>query len=922
MDCHHCTHLYFVKEKAKPLSAKIVVIASLGYLLLLFLIASYAIRRANLGKSIVNNPYIYALSLAVYCTAWTFYGSVGRAAHTGLSFVAVYLGPTIAAPLWYMLMRKIILISKKLHITSIVDFISSRYGKSTFLGIITTLFLVIGIIPYISIQLKAIGSSFEIITRDMGNSSFWDSTVFYKDKVNYITILLAVFTILFGTRHLDPNERHEGLIAAIAFESVVKLCAFVIGGIFIVYFMFNGFSDIFTQASQNALTRPLLTFPEDTIHTTNWFWVLILSAVAAMFLPRQFHVTVVENTNVSFVRQASWMFPLYMLLINVFVLPIALAGMIKLPQGAESDMFLLSLPLMEGNDTVALIIYLGGFSAAASMVAVSVISLSIMVSNNLMMPLLLKSKSAIYAEPGELSSALLQIRRAIIVVILFLAYGYYKLVSHSYPLVSIGLISFAAILQIFPALLGGLYWHRASKRGAIWGISVGFFIWCVTLPIPTLAESGLVSGTLLTDGYFGLEMLRPHALFGIENMEPISHACFWSMLFNVSFFVIFSMFSTQDVEELAQGDLYINIEKYSDHPEIEIIKKEASVYHLKQLLIRFLGSEKSAIVLQSFDGKMHTENEDNASQEFINYVEKILTGAFGAASAKLLISPNIRQQSITIDQIREILNQTKEIIEYSKALEVKTSDLQKTSEELAMVNMQLKELDVMKAEFISTVTHELRTPITTIRSFTQLLDKKTDLTPERKKEFIHIILKECDRVKRLISQILEVEKIENSKENTQTDTNVHITLQYAIDRLLPEMDDKNIKLIAHLPAMHHTVALDEDKLLQVFLNLLTNAIKFCDQKQGLIAIQNEENDTTFTIHFINNGKLIPLSSMSQLFQKFTQIKDGNLAKPEGSGLGLFISKAYVEKADGIISVTSDPEIGTKFSLTFPKRPNQ
>lgn len=891
------------------------------YLTLLFIIASYAIRRANIGKSIVNNPYIYAFSLAVFCTAWTFYGSVGRAAHTGLSFVAVYLGPTIAAPLWYMLMRKIILISKKLHITSIVDFISSRYGKSTFLGIITTIFLVIGIIPYISIQLKAIGVSFDIITQEMSNNSFWDSTIFYKDKVNYITILLAVFTILFGTRHLDPNERHEGLIAAIAFESIIKLCAFMVGGIFIVYFMFNGFGDIFTQASQNAATASLLTLPDDVVHNANWFWVLLLSAVAAMFLPRQFHVTVVENTNVSFVRQASWMFPLYMLLINVFVLPIALAGMIKMPQGVESDMFLLSLPLMEGHNIVALIIYLGGFSAAASMVAVSVISLSIMVSNNLMMPLLLKTKSAIYAESGELSKALLQIRRVIIVVILFLAYGYYKLVSHSYPLVSIGLISFAAILQIFPALVGGLFWHRASKRGAIWGISAGFFIWCVTLPVPTLAESGLLSSDVLSNGYFGIEMLRPHALFGVENMEPISHSCFWSMVFNVSFFFIFSMFSTQDVEELAQGDIYINIEKYSDHPDIEIIKKEASVYHLKQLLARFLGGEKTNLVLQSFNGKISSGNEDNASQEFINYVEKILTGAFGAASAKLLISPNIRQQSITLDQIREILNQTKEIIEYSKALEIKTIDLQKTSEELALVNMQLKELDVMKAEFISTVTHELRTPITTIRSFTQLLDKKSDLTPERRKEFIHIILKECDRVKRLINQILEVEKIENDKETTQTDTNAFITLQYAIDRLLPIMDDKNIKLIADLPHLSHTVILDEDKLLQVFLNLLTNAIKFCDQKNGLIQILNDENDTSFTIHFINNGRLIHPSSMSQLFQKFTQIKDGNLAKPEGSGLGLFISKAYVEKAHGNISVTSDKVSGTKFSLTFPKENN-
>ena len=899
------------------MDAKIVVLASLFYLILLFMIAMYAIRSANNGRSIVNNPYIYALSLAVYCTAWTFYGSVGRAAQTGFSFVGVYLGPTITAPLWYMLMRKVIFISKKLHITSVVDFISSRYGKSTFLGFITTIFLVIGIIPYISIQSKAIGSSFDIITEHFSDATFWDSNVFYRDKVNYFTILLAIFTILFGTRHLDPNERHEGLIAAIAFESIIKLGTFLIGGICVVYFIFDGFGDIFTQATEHEQTKHLMTLADNAKSSANWFWVLILSAVSAFFLPRQFHVAVVENTNVSFVRQASWMFPLYMLVINIFVLPIAIAGLLKLPSNYESDMFLLSLPLSEGHSWVALLIYIGGFSAAASMVVVSVISLSIMVSNNLLMPFLLKTKSAKHASSGALSNASLQIRRIIIVIILFLSYMFYKLVSYNYPLVSIGLISFAAILQLFPALIGGLFWQRANKKGAIFGILAGFVIWCITLPIPTLAESGIIDPKLISEGYFSLSFLKPYALFGMDQMDSISHSCFWSMVFNITTFVGFSMFTDQDVDELTQADIYMNIEKYTDNPDIEIIKKEASAKRLKQLLFRFLGAEKATTVLNAYDGKISSTDDDKATSEFINYVERILSGAFGAASAKLLISPNIRQQTISIEQIREVLNQTKEIIEYSHALENRTEELQRTTIELAQVNKQLQHLDELKAEFISTVTHELRTPITTIRSFTQMLEKKTDLSPEKRKEFLHIILKECDRVKRLINQVLDVEKLDNHEGNMGK-THVNSTLQFAIDRLMPVIDEKNITLTVKFPDIHSTVNLDEDKLLQVFLNLLTNAIKFCDTQEGKIHISGVTDAHTLKLSFTNNGKPIPVGFMPQLFQKFTQVKDGNLAKPEGSGLGLFITKAYIERAGGTINVFSSEAQGTTFELVFPK----
>lgn len=897
----------------------IVIIISLLYLALLFGIAIYANKLSKAGRSIVNNPYVYSLSLAVYCTVWTFYGSIGKAAGSGMGFVAVYLGPTVMAPIWYILMRKIILISKQLRVTSISDFIASRYGKSTMLGIITTLILIFGIIPYISIQLKAIDHSFEIMTSQANGDSFWNASAFYRDKINYFTVLLAVFTILFGTRSLDPNERHEGLIAAIAFESLVKLVAFLAAGITIVYFMYDGLQDIFAQGLQHVSASHLMTMDSAPSAASNWFWVLVLSAISVLFLPRQFHVSVVENHNITFLRKASWLFPLYMMLICFFVLPIAIAGILSLPAKSEPDMFILSLPLAHDFHWLALLVFIGGFSAAASMVVVAVISLSIMVSNHLVMPFLLSAQASGNQRFVFLSDRLLFIRRLVIVVLIFLAYVFYKAVSNNFPLVSIGLISFAAILQLAPAAIGGLFWAKANEKGAAAGMIAGFFVWMVSLPIPTLAQSGILSESIISDGYFSISWLKPFALFGIQGVDQISNACIWSMFFNIGLYVVVSIFTTQTVEEMAQADLYINIEKYSKSPDIEVIKREASVQKLKHLLVRHLGSNKARQLLKAFDGKYSDKNDDFASQEFINYIEKSLTGSFGSASAKLLLSTDIRSENITLEQLRELLNQTKEILEYSQALEGKTEELTQATLELAEANAQLKHLDVLKAEFVSTVTHELRTPITTIRSFSQMMAQKPDIDQPTKLEFFGIILNECDRIKRLIDQVLDVEKLENAKSLPDGASDINLAIHTAIKRLQPQLAAKGVDLTFNGADDEMLVMLNEDKMLQVVLNLLSNALKFCDNELGIIKIDLSQNLIQRTISFTiyNNGKHIPTDYQNKIFEKFVQVKDGNLAKPEGSGLGLYITKKFVEGAGGKVSFSSSKELGTTFQLVFP-----
>lgn len=900
------------------MASGIVIFVSFLYLVLLFVIAIYGNKKSKTGQSIVNNPYVYALSWTVYCTVWTFYGSVGKASAEGLSFLPVYLGPTLAAPVLYMIIRKLIRISKKIHITSIADFVSSRYGNNTIIGVITTCIVILGIIPYISIQLNAIGLSFETITQADSNSDFWDGSTFYRDKVNYFTLLLAVFTILFGTRSLDPNERHEGLIAAIAFESVIKLISFLSIGIFVTYYIFDGFGDIFNQALYDENCQHILTLPTKESTHSNWFWVTLLSASAVLLLPRQFHVSVVENTNITFTRQASWMFPLYLFLMCVFVLPIAIAGNIMLPEGVNSDTFVLSIPLFFKHEWIALLVYIGGFSAAASMVVVSVIAMSIMISNNLLMPLLLKTKQASGDGYAVLSHRLLNLRRLIIVVILFLAYAFYKSVSHHFPLVSIGLISFAAILQLAPAIIGGLYWTRANRKGALFGMLFGFFIWLICLPIPTLAESGIIPQFFVQEGYFSLSWLKPYALFGLKGFDPISHACFWSMTVNVGFFVGFSLLTNQDVDEFTQADLHVNIERYVENLEPEILKREASVQTLQKTLSQYLGKEKTQEVLNNFHGQQHLHNlPDMASPEFINYVEKILSGSFGAASAKLILRTDVSNEPLTLEQVQEVLYQTKEILEYSYALESKTTQLQETSRELEIINSQLKRIDELKAEFISTVTHELRTPMTTIRSFAQIIQSKPTLDERKKAEFLEIIIQECDRVKKLINQVLEVEKIDSMLVSETGRSDLKETIEEAVKRVETMIHERGIDFNWKGRDLTTIIKLDKDKLLQILLNVLSNAIKFCDQKNGKVDIVVEKFAYNIKIGIWNNGKEIPESFIPRIFEKFTQFKQGDLAKPEGSGLGLYITKKYVEEGLGNILISSEPVQGTMVSIVFP-----
>src|SRR5437667_7231377 len=646
------------------LTAPVIVIASFAYVGLLFAIAYYGDSLADAGRSIISNPYIYALSLAVYCTSWTFYGSVGRAATSGIGFLPIYLGPTLMAALWWYVMLKIIRISKQNRITSIADFVASRYGKSQMLGGLVTIIAVVGIIPYIALQLKAISGTFLIVLQypAFTTPENQGAPLFLGDNTFYIAMLLAAFTILFGTRHLDATERHEGLVAAIAFESLVKLLAFIAVGLFVTFWLYDGFGDIFGRAGQTPQLSALLTLGGESGSYATWASLTFLSMAAIMFLPRQFQVTVVENVDERHLTKAIWLFPLYLLAINIFVLPITFGGLLHFPDGTvDADTFVLTLPIVERQPWLALFAFIGGLSAATGMVVVETIALSTMVCNDLVMPVLLRLRALRLTERRDLSGLLLGIRRGAIVLILVLGYLYFYLAGEAYALVSIGLISFAAVAQFAPAILGGIFWKGGTRAGALSGLLAGFGVWLYTLLLPALARSGWLPIGLLDDGPFGIELLKPLQLFGLAGLDQISHAMIWSMIANVGAYVAVSLCVSPSADEHRQASLFVDVFRHTGGPGgARFWRGTASVPDLYSVLARFLGTGTADGVFHGYAaarGLRWPTDTLVADAELVHQVEVQLAGAIGAASARIMVGSVVKEEALSIEEVREILDE-------------------------------------------------------------------------------------------------------------------------------------------------------------------------------------------------------------------------------------------------------------------------
>ena len=902
----------------------LVVAVSFAYLVILFAVAHYGDRRADQGRSIIANPWIYTLSLAVYCTAWTYFGSVGRAASGGMWFLPIYLGPTLAMMLAWLITAKMIRISRTYRITTIADFIASRYGKSHLMGGLVTVIVVVGIIPYIALQLKAISIAYTVLTGDASHAFVATApSSWLADNTLYVALTLALFTVLFGARHLDASERHEGMVAAIAFESVVKLLAFLAVGLFVTYGIYDGFADIFARAAAQPELQRLLSLESfSAAGYGGWFALTLLAMLSVIFLPRQFQVMVVENVNEQHLRRAVWMFPAYMLLINIFVLPIALGGLMHFGQGnVDPDVFVLSLPLSHGQEALALLVFVGGLSAATGMVIVETIAVSTMICNDLVMPLVLRSKRFSGEARPDLTGLLLTIRRGAILIVVLLGYLYFRLAGEAYALVSIGLISFAAVAQFAPAMLGGMYWRGGTRAGALAGLLSGFVLWAYTLMLPSFAKSGWLDPGFLEHGAFGFALLKPEALFGLSGLDNISHALFWSLGINLLSYVCVSLMRAPTGQEASQATLFVDVFKRDKGAAETLWRGSAHVDDLLQLVSRFLGTERTRQLFGRHARERGVSGVEHmrADAALVHFAETQLAGAIGSASARVMVSSVVQEEPLGLDEVMNILDEASQVRAYSRELEEKSQALEKATAELREANDQLKELDRLKDDIMSSVTHELRTPLTSIRALSEMMFDDPDIPVEDRQRFLGIIVSETKRLTRLVNQVLDLAKIEaGHAEWHNTDIDMAELVQHAVDATTQLFRDRDARLELCLPETAPHLLADHDRLHQVLLNMLSNAAKFVPKGSGLVIVTLEADDEVVRVKVKDNGPGIAAEFMPYVFEKFRQGGDQK-DRPQGTGLGLPISRQIVEHFGGRMWVESEPGEGACFIFALPLR---
>lgn len=883
----------------------LLVLISLLYVGMLFLVAFAAERRARAGKTAwLRSPLIYTLSLSVYCTGWTFYGAVGFAARSGLEYVTIYLGPTLVFIGWWWLLRKLVRIGRTQRATSIADLLSSRYGKSNGLGILVTILAVIGTTPYIALQLQSISLAVAVFNDGGTGGASGNTTAFWT------AIGLAVFTVVFGTRNLDVNERHHGVVMAIAVEAVVKLFALLAVGVFVVWGMAGGIGPMLQQIDASPISAW-------KVEGGRWIVLTALSGMAIICLPRMFQVLVVENSDERHLATASWAFPLYLMLISLFVIPIAVVGLSSMPSGANPDQFVLTLPLSEGQNTLAVLAFLGGFSAATSMVIVASIALSTMLSNHVVMPIWLSLQAGGASVSGDVRRVVLYSRRLAIAAVLALGYGYYVFSGGSAALAKIGLISFAGVAQVFPALIGGLFWRGATRRGAAAGLVGGFLVWAYALFLPSFGPDAVFSASMLVEGPFGLSFMRPEALFGLTGLDPLVHAMLWSMVVNTGLFMAVSLATFPSPMERLQGAEFVNVFEHSSAPRIW----SGGAAEAEDLLVmaqRILGPEEATELFTKtarHQGKIGYLPDP--TPEFLSELEIKLSGSVGAGTAHAMIAQVHGGVSVSVADLMAVADETAQIMEYSTQLEAKSDELQATAQELWRANEKLTQLSIQKDAFLSQISHELRTPMTSIRAFSEIL-LAGELEPEARSKYARIIQDESIRLTRLLDDLLDLSVLEHGQ----------VVLDPQEERLGDVLDRAQAAASAAGSGMHLSinrdsknenlvVRTDTGRLAQVFINLISNAAKYCDHAKPELSIKTRSLREKIQIDFVDNGSGIPEDSHSVIFEKFARLDDDKAANSTGgAGLGLAISREIMERLGGSISYLPDRK-GGAFRVTMP-----
>ncbi|NMA99592.1 MAG: sodium:solute symporter [Phyllobacteriaceae bacterium] len=895
------------------MSADLVIATAIAYVGLLFVLAYLGDRRARANKKIwLNSSTVYTLSISVYCTSWTFYGAVGNAARSGLEFLTIYLGPTLVFVGWYFLLRRLVRISHLYRITSVADLLSSRFGKSSRLGVLVTCIAVVGIAPYIALQLKAVTSSIQAVA---GTSEFGRGSLEGIDDVGLafgVAAGMALFTILFGTRHVDAKEQHHGVVAAIAFEAVVKLAALVAVGVFVVY-IGGGFEGIFSRAADLGID-----FASSTTFDARWITTLVLSIAAIVCLPRQFQVTVVENSNENHLRVAGWAFPAYMLLMSIFILPIAIYGLSVMPANSNPDMFALTLPLNAGQNGLALFAFIGGFSSATSMIILESIALSIMVSNHIIMPLVLRFTPSSQGDGQGMSKMLLVARRFSIVLILSLGFSYFLFTRDSDALAPIGLISFTAIAQFFPALLAAIFWRDASLKAVTTAVTVGFILWAWTCFLPSLDSLSPAIAALLVEGPWGISWLRPQAMFGLEGWDPLAHAAFWSLSVNVLILTLGSLLTTPSALERIQATAFVDVFRRRGMPQRNFVRGSATANDLFFVAERVLGEKRAGALFESAARESGVEPAVlDPTPEFIGRLERELAGSIGAASAHVMLSKVVAGGDVSLEEMMQMADEAQQVIEYTQQLEKTSTELRLTAKKLEDANAQLRELDSQKDEFLSQVSHEVRTPMTSIRSFSEILLDSDDLAPAQRRRFVSTIHQESLRLTKLLDEILDLSALERGERSWQ---NVPVDAEEALDRALLVCDallrQKGMSVEVGERAHVTMVEGDADRLCQVFINIISNAVKYNDADEPRMWVSSTVRGGSYIVEVSDNGPGISKRDRKLIFEKFWRGVEGS-GDQGGAGLGLAISRQIVARMNGSLELVQGAAPGACFRIRLP-----
>jgi len=890
----------------------ILVAASLLYVGFLFLVAFAVERRAAAGAAgWLRSPLVYTLSLSVYCTAWTFYGAVGYAARSGLEFLTIYLGPTLVFVGWWWVLRKLVRIGRRERVTSIADLISNRYGKSNLLGVIVTLLCVVAATPYIALQLQSVTLSFGVFVKDAPEGFTGDGGT----TALWVAAGLALFTILFGTRNLDANEQHTGIVTAIAVEAVVKLVALLAVGVFVVWGLADGPADIIARIDASAIA-------DWNLQPSRWAGLIFVSGAAVICLPRMFQVMVVENVDERHLATAAWAFPLYLMLMSLFVVPIAVIGLERMPEGANPDMFVLTLPLAEGQGGLAMLAFLGGFSSATSMVIVEAIALATMVSNHVVTPLWLRLRprsDAAQAVSGDLRRLVLVSRRLSIVGVLALGYAYYRLSGGSGALAAIGLIAFVGVAQILPAMLGGIFWRGATRAGAVAGLLTGAAVWTFVLFLPSFGEGGVLPAAVFADGPWGIGWLRPGALFGVQGMDPLVHAIFWSLVLNTSAFLIVSLVTFPGPVERLQGAAFVNVFDEGVGPR-PWARGQAEPEALLMMAQRILGDDAAQAFFEEGARAQGKEGMlPDPSPGFVAGLERRLSGAVGAATAHAMIGQIAGRAAVSVEDLMAVANEAAQIMEHSATLEAQQGELTRTARALREANEKLMQLSVQKDAFLSQISHELRTPMTSIRAFSEIL-MEGDLPPGMAEKHARIIHVEAKRLTRLLDDLLLLSVLENGTVQLTLDV---VPLRDIIDGALiaagQVRPERAFAVHRDLAAEDIFLRTDADRLKQVFINLISNARKYCDAGQPELRIAVRLRGGRVLIDVIDNGTGIPQDKQRLIFEKFTRLTDQTRAG--GAGLGLAICREVMASLGGTVAYLPG-QGGAAFRVTVPLRLEQ